>query len=323
MLSKILYVVAILVELVGGSETIPDYQSIMLPLLKFIGDKNEHSIREAIEHISSYFRLNDEERFELLPSGQQPIIDNRVGWARTYMKKAGLLDRPRRGYLKITGRGLEVLGKNLEKIDVKYLEQYPEFIEFKTIRREQSSDKTGAITEDEGGIETQTPDELIEKGSDLINADLAQELLYRLRNSSPSFFEIVVGMLLSNMGYGECKVTGRSGDGGVDGVVNQDKLGLDKIFFQAKRFDENNPVTASMIRDFIGTLDLHGVNKGVFMTTSRFSVDAESIVARSHKSMVLISGCRLAQLMIEYDLGVNTEKIYKIKKVDTDFFPEE
>ncbi len=171
--------------------------------------------------------------------------------------------------------------------------------------------------------EDQTPDELMEKGSSLINANLAQELLNRLRKNEPSFFEQVVGKLLSNMGYGEYKVIGRSGDGGVDGVVNQDKLGLDKILFQAKRFDENTQVTPSMIRDFIGTLELNGVNKGVYITTSRFSKEAENIISKSHKSITLINGNKLADLMIEYDLGVNTEKIYKIKKIDSDFFPEE
>ena len=296
---------------------IPDYQTVMLPLLKFCDDKQEHSIREATNIISDEFNLSEEERLEKLPSGTQPIMANRVGWARTYMKKAGLLKDPKRGYVQITERGLEVLNKNPDKINVKFLEQYPEFIEFRTIKKTSE----GKETEDEA--EDKTPDELMEKGNNLINASLTQELLDKLRSSDPYFFEEVVGILLSTMGYGECTVTKRSGDGGVDGVVNQDKLGIDKIFFQAKRFDENNTVSASMIRDFVGTLDLNGSSKGVFITTSKFPKDANEVISRTQKNIILINGAKLAQLMIEHDVGVATHKIYKVKKMDSDFFPEE
>jgi len=148
-------------------------------------------------------------------------------------------------------------------------------------------------------------------------------LLVRLRKESPQFFEKAVLGLLVSMGYGEGEVTGKSGDGGVDGIVNEDKLGLDKIYFQAKRFDEDSPVSASMIRDFVGTLELNGVNKGVFITTSRFPKDAEQVIAGSHKSIVLLNGNRLVQLMIEHNLGVNSEKIFDVKKIDSDYFLED
>jgi len=300
---------------------IPDYQTIMLPLLKFYQDKKEHHIREAIQYISDLFNLTESERSELLPSGQMPIIDNRVGWARTYMKKAGLLESPRRGYAKITERGINVLEKNPEKINEKYLEQFPGFIEFQTIKKKQSSEKIGS-KDSEKLIGEQTPVELIEKGHNLIVADLSQDLLNKLRSEHFSVLEKVVLHLLTKMDYGKGKVTGRSGDGGVDGFIDQDKLGLDKIYFQAKRFDENNPVSASMLRDFIGSLELKGVKKGVFITTSKFPKDAEDLIKKTSKNIILIDGDKLSKLMIEYDIGVATERIYPIKRIDTDFFEE-
>jgi restriction system protein len=300
---------------------IPGFQTIMLPLLKFYQDKKEHHIREAIKHISDLFQLTDEERRELLLSGYEPIIENRVGWARTYMKKAGLLESPRRGYAKITERGLDILARNPDKIDIKYLEQFPAFIEFQTIKKKQISDKLGAV-ELEKSISEQTPIELMEKGQNLINAYLSQELLDKLKNEHFSVLEKVVLRLLENMGYGEGDVTGRSGDGGVDGFINEDKLGLDKIYFKSKRFDENNSVSASMLRDFIGSLDVKKVKKGVFITTSKFPKGAEDITKQTSKSIILIDGEKLAKLMIEYNVGVAIGKEYQVKTIDTDFFEE-
>jgi restriction system protein len=298
---------------------IPDYQLLMLPLLKFLSDEQEHKTREAVEKLADEFNLSEEERKELLPSGQQPIIDNRIGWARTYMLKAGLLSAPRRGYIKITPKGLEVLEQNPAKINVKFLEQFPDFIEFRTIKKETSKD----TSKDEEEIENVTPDELMEKGYNSINASLAQELLEKLRIVDPYFFEQIIANLLSAMGYGKSSVTKKSNDGGIDGEVNQDKLGLDKIFFQAKRYGENNSITARDVRDFVGTLDLHGVNKGIFITTSRFPKDTHEILKKTPKNIILINGPKLAQLMIEYNIGVSPEKVYEIKRIDSDFFPEE
>lgn len=297
---------------------IPDYQSLMLPLLKFLSDGQEHKTREAVEKLSDEFGLSEEERNELLPSGQQPIIDNRVGWARTYMLKAGLIEAPKRGYIKISEKGQEVLKQNPEKIDVKFLEQFPEFIEFRTIKKETSKE---TARDDE--LEDVTPDELMERGYNSITASLAQELLEKIRKVDPYFFEEIVGKLLSAMGYGDYEITSRSGDKGVDGIVSQDKLGLDRIFFQAKRYEEGNSVTARDVRDFVGTLDLHGVNKGIFITTSRFPKDTHEILKKTPKNIILIDGPKLAKLMIEYDVGVSPQKTYQIKKIDIDFFPEE
>jgi len=299
--------------------TIPDYQTIMLPFLKFLSDKKEHKVREIINHISDKFNLTDEERKELLPSGQQPIIDNRVGWARTYIKKAGLIEAPKKGYVKISDRGIEVLQQNPDKIDIKFLNQFPEFVAFRT----QKGKTVKNTKKGDSGIDEKTPTELMEIGNKKINDSLAQDLLEKLRNEiDPYFFEEVVGKLLTAMGYGKSKVTKRSNDGGVDGFVNQDKLGLDKIIFQAKKYDENNTVTATQVRDFVGTLDIHGVNKGIFITTSKFPQKTDQIIGKTTKTIILIQGTELAELMIEYDVGVTTEKTYKIKKIDEDFFIE-
>ncbi len=297
---------------------IPDYQSIMLPLLKLLSDKQEHTTKEAIVHISKDFNLTDDEKRELLPSGKQHIIDNRVGWARTYLVKSGIIDNPVRGVIKINEKGLKVLNENPKEINIKYLGKFPEFIEFRTLRKDQG----------EGEIEIEkpedrTPDELMEKGYNAIKASLGQELLEKLKNNSSGFFEKVVLTLLNNMGYGKGEVTGRSGDEGIDGFINQDKLGLDKIYFQAKRFNENTPVSASMLRDFLGALELKGANKGVFITTSNFPKGSEETLSKTVKNVTLINGSMLVELMMEYNVGVQKENIYEIKKVDIDFFSEE
>jgi len=302
---------------------VPDYQTVMLPLLQFLNDGKEHSRRDAIEHISKTFNLTEAERIEPLPSGQQPIIDNRVGWARTYMKKAKLLETPKRGYLKITERGLNELRKKPDKININFLNRFPEFVEFRTVKRETTNGAQSTFTEQTELDQEDTPDELLERGYASILASLSEELLDKVRRNPPDFFENIVLNLLQNMGYGKGKVTGGSGDGGIDGFINQDRLGLDKVFFQAKRFSENHAVPVREIRDFVGSLDLHRVNKGVFITTSTFPRNAENLVSGSQKSIILIDGKKLVRLMIEHDIGVASEKIYNIKRIDSDFFPED
>lgn len=307
--------------------TIPDYQTIMLPLLKYLGDDIEHSHREVIDHICIKFELTEEEKQEKLQSGQSRIT-NRVGWAKTYMFKAGLIESTRRGFYRISQRGKTVLNEKPAEINVRYLKQFPEFLEFQAIqyknnKKEQDTTNSTGLVEVETDVESTTPDELMENGFTSIQANLAQDLLEKLRSNSPSFFEKVVLDLLSNMGYGEGKVTGKTGDGGVDGLINQDRLGLDKIFFQAKIFGEDTPVSASMLRDFVGTLEVNGVSKGVFMTTSRFPKDAENVISRSHKSIVLVDGPKLVKLMIDFNIGVSTTKTYEIKRIDSDYFIEE
>lgn len=298
---------------------IPDYQSIMLPLLKFASDKKEHSIREAIEYLANVFKLNEQERKELLPSGQQYVFDNRVGWARTYLKKAGLLESTQRGFFKITDLGLDVLSKNPLKIDVKFLEQFPQFIEFRSIRRKKGEKEHKEELQ-------QTPQEMLEYGYQKIKRDLAQELLNLVKKSSPRFFEKLVIDLLIRMGYGGSlkeagKAIGQTGDGGIDGIIKEDKLGLDVIYIQAKKWD--NVVGSKEIRNFVGSLAGQHASKGVFITTSSFTKDALDYVKKISHKIILIDGEMLAQLMIENDIGVSKITSYDIKKIDFDYFEEE
>jgi restriction system protein len=299
---------------------IPDYQSIMLPLLKYASDKKEHSIRETIEYLSNLFKLTEQERKELLPSGQQYVFDNRVGWARTYLKKAGLLESTKRSFFKITDLGLDVLKKNPQEINVKFLEQFPQFIEFRNLRREKGEEQ-----QKEEELE-QTPQELLEYSYQKIKRELAQELLSLVKQSSPRFFEKLVIDLLIRMGYGGSlkdagKAIGQSGDGGIDGIIKEDKLGLDVIYIQAKRWD--NVVGSKEIRNFVGSLAGQHANKGVFIATSSFTKDALDYVKTIHHKVILIDGEMLTQLMIENDIGVTKISSYDIKKIDSDYFEEE
>ncbi len=300
---------------------IPDFQELMLPLLKLLSDKKEHNFLDLINILSNQYNLTEEEKNAKTSTGFT-IIDNRVGWAKTYLKKAKLLEYTKRGYSQITERGLDVLSKNPSKIDVKFLEQFNEFIEFRSIKNTDQSLSTTNTTINDSSCQNKTPIELMEDGYNSITANLKQELLDKLREYPPAFFEKTILKLLEKMGYGKGEVTGKSGDGGVDGIIYQDKLKLEKIYLQAKRFAENNPVTAHMVRDFVGALEVNGVNKGVFITTSKFPRDSLSNI-KSQKSIKLIDGYELADLMIEHNLGVSIENTFKIKKIDLDFFEEE
>lgn len=292
---------------------IPDYQSIMLPLLEFASDEKEHSFRETINHISEHFNLTPEEKRKMLPSGYDRIIDNRVGWSRTYLKKAGLLKDPRRGYFKITQRGMEVLEKTPSEINVKFLMKFPEFVEFRTPKTKE----TTPLEE-----EAETPEEFMEKGNETLLENLSQELLDKLRKSPPEFFEKVVVDLLNKMGYGKGEVTGGPGDGGIDGIIYQDPLKLDRIYLQAKRYSENNVVGSGDIWKFIGVLENRGAQKGVFITTSTFHHNVSEIIHDTRKDIVLIDAEKLVDLMITHGLAVTVDKIYEIKKIDYDYFEE-
>ena len=298
---------------------IPDYKTIMLPLLKFAGDKQEHSIREAIDHIADIFKLSEQERKEVVPSGQQYIFDNRVGWARTYLKKAGLLESIRRSFFRITDLGLDVLTKNPQEINIKFLEQFPQFVEFRNLRREKDEEEQKEELE-------QTPQELLEYGYQRIKRELAQELLNLVKQLPPRFFEKLVVDLLIKMGYGGSlkdagKAIGQSRDGGIDGIIKEDKLGLDVIYIQAKRWD--NIVGSKEIRNFVGSLAGQHANKGVFITTYSFTKDALDYVKTVPHKVILIDGEMLTQLMIENDIGVSKITSYDIKKIDSDYFEEE
>ena len=301
----------------------PDYQSIMLPLLKLAGDKQEHSIREAIDHIANLFKLTEEDKKELLPSGQQYVIDNRTGWARTYLKKAGLLETPKRSYFRITELGIQALQKNPPEINIKFLQQFPQFIEFRATRKEKD---THEEPEENGVDSSKTPQELLEYGYQKITNDLAQEILGMVKQCSPRFFEKLVVELLLKMGYGGSlkdagKAVGQSGDGGIDGIIKEDKLGLDVIYIQAKRWE--GIVGSPEIRNFVGSLVGQKANKGVFITTSGFTRDALEYVKTITHKVILIDGEMLTSLMIENDIGVSKVISYDVKKIDSDYFVEE
>jgi restriction system protein len=278
-------------------------------------------LRQTIETLADELGLSDQERRELLPSGRQATFDNRVGWARTYMKKAGLLDSTRRGYFQITQRGLEVLEQNPPEINIVFLKQYPEFVEFQTARR----DKTTKEPADEPQ-ETQTPEEQMEAAYQTLTESLASDVLQTIKDQSPSFFERLVVDLLVKMGYGGTRkdagqAVGGSADGGIDGIIKQDRLGLDTVYIQAKRWD--NKVSRPEIQKFAGALHGHWAKRGIFITTSDFTQNAREYVSHIDTKIVLIDGDTLAQLMIDYNVGVAPIASYEIKRIDSDYFTEE
>ncbi len=299
---------------------IPNYQTIMLPLLEHIADQKEYAMRDIYDSLAEKFNLTPEERKELLPSGQQALFDNRAGWARTYLKKAGLLESPKRSYIKITGRGLDVLKQNPSEIDVKFLSQFPEFVEFQKGKKGNGTKTDKPIKPDA------TPEETLEFAYQEIRKELSQELLSNIKNCSPIFFERLVVELLVKMGYGGSlfdagKAIGRSGDEGIDGVIKEDKLGLDAIYIQAKRWSA--VVGRPEIQKFAGALQGQKAKKGVFITTSSFTKEAMEFVDKIENKVILINGDRLTELMIDYGVGVSTANTYEIKKVDSDYFVDE
>jgi restriction system protein len=304
--------------------SIPDYQTIMLPLMKTLADGNEISIKNVVENISSLFKLSETEKSELLPSGTSQIINNRVGWARTYLKKAGLLEDPKRGFVKISERGKEFLKTAPQELNISILRQFTEFQEFRELRHEKKSKEIDLEKEIEQS-NFPTPQEALEYGFEKINESLADDLIKTLKDCSPSFFEKVVVELIVKMGYGGSRqeagqVIGKSGDEGIDGIIKEDKLGLDTIYIQAKRWE--NVVSRPEIQKFVGALAGQRAKKGIFITTSRFSNEAQEYSTSIDAKLVLIDGNKLAQLMIENNVGVSTVNIVEIKRIDTDYFIE-
>ncbi len=304
---------------------IPDYQSAMLPLLKLVADGREYKFNDLVEILSEQFHLTEEEKSELLPSGQSFLFGNRVGWARTYLKKAGLLDSPKRAMIVITKRGKDVLKQKPNQINVRYLKQFPEFVEFQTAKRPESNSEEISQTKDE--VSAQTPDETLESVYQSIRKALSQDLLSKIVSLSPAFFEKLVVELLVKMGYGGSikdagKAIGKSGDEGIDGTIKEDKLGLDVIYIQAKRWAPGNVVGRPELHKFVGALAGQGAKKGVFITTSSFTKEARDYAPRNETKIVLIDGEELTQLMIDYNLGVTVQQTYEIKRMDNDYFDE-
>lgn len=288
--------------------------------MRSVADGKEHDVAELTDALASLLGLTEGERNELLPSGRQSKFDNRVGWARTYLKKAGLLESTGRGRLRITQRGLDLLATNPKELNSKSLTQFPEFVQFKAASR------TGNRTQEmeEAGL-SQTPEETLEASYQSLRADLAQQLLERAKTCSPRFFEKLVVDLLVAMGYGGSRrdageAVGRSGDGGIDGVIKEDKLGLDAVYVQAKRWE--GTVGRPVVQAFAGSLEGQRARKGVIITTSQFSADAQDYTGRIEKKIVLIDGERLAELMIDHGIGVNEVESYAVKKLDLDYFGE-
>lgn len=302
---------------------VPDYQTIMLPLLRFAGDGQVHRFREAIEALANHFNLTEEERRELLPSGKQATFDNRVGWAKTYMTKAGLLESPKRGSFQITERGKRVLSQAPEKVDVSFLERFGEFVEFRQARRDrEASPRAKVEVVDREG----TPEELLESAYQTLRDGLGQEILDAIRGCSAAFFERLVVDLLVRMGYGGSRkeageAIGRSGDEGIDGIIKEDRLGLDIIYVQAKRWE--NVVGRPEVQKFAGALQGQRARKGIFITTSGYTREALDYVSNIETKIILIDGERLVGFMIDHGVGVTTEETYELKRMDSDYFSEE
>jgi restriction system protein len=306
--------------------TVPDYQSLMLPVLS-ISTSEEARFGDIVDRLADKLALTPEDRGELLPSGKQTVFNNRVHWAKTYLTKAGLLESTRRGHFRVTARGQQVLASHPARIDVPFLDQFVEFQEFKArSRASQSTSQTAGLTEAvQLDGKTETPDEVMRAAHKQIEAALAQDLLDRIRAAPPDFFERLIVNLLLTMGYGGSaadagRALGRSGDDGVDGVIDQDALGLDRVYIQAKRYAVGNSIGPGAIRDFFGSLDRHKAAKGLFVTTSSFSPSARETAQFLSKRIVLIDGDQLAALMIRHNVGCRIEDTLHIKKIDEDFF---
>lgn len=298
---------------------VPDYQSLMLPLLKIASDGQEHGISQVFDTIASQLGVTDHDRKELLPSGNEPRFENRVRWAAFHLRKARLLERPGRGKFRITDRGLQVLGSNPSNINVSFLMQFPEFVEFRfpsqEVEKQKEIKKVG-----------ETPEEILEASYQDLRRALADELIEHVKSCSPRFFERVVVNLLVAMGYGGSRqdageAIGKTGDGGIDGIINEDKLGLDVVYVQAKRWE--GAVGRPDVQKFAGSLEGQRARKGVLITTSQFSPKAKDYVDRIEKKIVLIDGEKLAQLMIDYGIGVTEVASFTMKKIDLDYFGDE
>lgn len=305
---------------------IPSFQSIMLPLLQLVSDGALHSNRNVVNGLADGFNLTDEERMEMLPSGVQQVFYNRVMWARLYLVKAGLLSSPKRGNMQITAAGKAVLSKKPDNINISYLKQFESFNDFQS----SSSNKEPNASAIESDVKdnSQTPEEILDSSYVQVRSALIQEVLSKVSTLSWMDFEQLVVKLLVRMGYGGSvqdagNALMKSGDEGIDGTIKEDKLGLDIIYIQAKKWQTGNTVGRPEIQKFVGALAGQGAKKGVFITTSSFTREARDYSPRNDTKVVLIDGLQLAQLMVDHDLGVTTERTYVVKRIDSDFFGEE
>ncbi len=305
---------------------IPDFQTIMLPVLKLASSSNEYKLSDAVEKLADEFGLTSEERNELLPSGTQAVFNNRVAWARSYLKQAALVDNPRRGYFSITESGRKLLAEKPERITISLLIKYPEFQEFRNRKKIDKGDDASLVLpllEIESKL---TPEDALASAYNQLRNALESEIIASVKSASPSFFERLVVDLLVKMGYGGSRqeagrALGRSGDGGIDGIINEDRLGLDVIYIQAKRWE--GVVGRPEIQKFAGALQGQRANKGVFITTSSFTSQAKEYTNVIASKIILIDGEQLSALMAEHNVGVSVVGQYEVKKLDSDYFDNE
>jgi restriction system protein len=299
---------------------IPDYQTIMLPALKFVAEKGSAKSNEVFAPMIKHFGLSDEEINALLPSGKQRIIDNRTQWALFYLYKAGLLNRPKRGLYEIADEGKVILKKGIDKINVDLLNNYESFREFRTLSKKDKGDDEQLKIQDGN----ENPEEAIEEKFKDYKSVIISELVSKVRTIEPTDFEMLILDLLKKMGYGVGEQSvlhlGKSGDGGVDGEINQDKLGLEKIYLQVKRYGEGNPVGRPAIQQFVGSLNERKSKKGIFITSSYFSKEAKDSIKNFDVVIRLIDGMELAELMYHYDIGVDLKQTYALKEVSEEYF---
>ena len=301
---------------------IPDFQTLMLPFLKAVEDGKEHPFKDVVEKLSIEFKLTQDELAEMLPSRRAPIFYNRVAWAKFYLKKAGLIAQIKRSYLSLTQLGQTALNSKPAQINIKYLEQFPDYLSFK----ENLSTNSQTETKSNEAESTSTPEEILENAYSKLNASLVVVILENIMQCSPNFFERLVVELLLSMGYGGTRAgagraIGQSGDGGIDGIIDEDRLGLDAIYIQAKRWE--GVVGRPEIQKFVGALQGQRAHKGVFITTSEFTKEAQEYVKNINNKVVLINGFSLAKLMIENNVGVSIAATYSVKKIDSDYFVDE
>lgn len=309
---------------------VPDFQSLMLPVLKELADGKEHELKSLYISVGERVGLTEEQKEELLPSGRQRVYHNRIGWANFYLSKAGLVDKVRRAVFTISSEGKSLLATNPAAISKSTLEEYPAYIEYIQSIRPNAREITQTNQLTNLAIEESelSPTEQMSVSFETIQSELVDELLDVIRMGSPKFFETLVVDLMLAMGYGgwskdSGKATQYNADGGIDGVINEDPLGLETIYLQAKRYSEGNTVGRPDIQAFSGALDMQRARKGVFITTSKFSSDALDYVQRIEKKIVLIDGQQLAEMMIKYNLGVSVKDTYQVKNIDTDYFNED
>ena len=307
---------------------VPDFQSCMRPMLEFCADGRERNLNEAIAFMAKYFSLSSEDLADRIPSGKQSTLANRLNWVRTYLDKAGALKRTKRGHFAITERGHALLAQNSDRVDSRVLRQFPEFVAFQSPRGERADDKVAPdAPQPISEFSMRTPEETLQASAEAIFEALRGQLLDRIRELSPSFFERLVVDLIVAMGYGGSRDSvvqrlGKSGDEGIDGVVNEDPLGLDVVYIQAKRYAADNSIGRERIQQFAGALVGQGASKGVFVTTSSFSRGAFEYAQRVPQRIILIDGAELTRLMIRYGVGVRTERTIELRRIDLDYFED-